>query len=295
MIRGTPALVLALTVFLNALLFAKDTKKPQLVKPELQIETDYGKFLLTGLRPERNGLGEWVLFGNVTNSTDRNWRVAEFEAHLLDDAGQLFKRRFSLRDFSRGATKPIMNVTGDSEGAELGFPTRKGRAADLNVFFLKDDSILEFAYVLSMVKPERTTTLLYDDAQIRIQFSANDLQFVGSQLQFSLENKTDSPAIIDWDRVSYVDPSKESHRVIHKGVRLIDLDKPQASTAVPPGARLEDLISPSDYVESNIPFLPLHEPQRSVGLTFSVYMPIEINGEKKDYVFAFTVDHVEWK
>jgi hypothetical protein len=146
-----------------------------------------------------------------------------------------------------------------------------------------------------MMKPEQSDTLSYQDAEISIQFSANDLQFSGSQLQFSLENKTNTPVIIDWDKVSYVDLSKEAHRVIHSGVRLLDRDKPQAPTTVPPNARLKDVISPSDYVDTYIPFLPLHEPQRCVGQSFSVFMPIEINGQKKDYVFAFKVERVELK
>jgi hypothetical protein len=149
MINRTPALLLAFTLCLTASLYAE-----KLAKSELQIETAHGKFLLTDLRLERNRTGWWVLFGNVANSTNRNWRYAKFDVQLLDEGGQPFRARsFSVQDFSKGDTKPLMSITGRSKGVELGLAKGKERVADFNVLFLKDESIYEFAYVLSMLKP----------------------------------------------------------------------------------------------------------------------------------------------
>jgi hypothetical protein len=111
-------------------------------------------------------------------------------------------------------------------------------------------------------------------------------------LHFSLENKTELGIVLPWDKISYVDWSKGSHRVLHEGVRLIDRDKPQADSTVAPSARLDDFIYPSDYVDSEKPILPLLDPSAAVGATFSVFMPLEIKGHEKDFFFTFKVERV---
>lgn len=276
-------------------LFAKG-RKPLVEKQSVEVKTAYGKFVFSELQIERNNIDEWVLAGSAANETDRSWRYVKFGVQLLGEDGRpVHDGTFTMDQFRKGQTSPIKDVTGSSQGATLGFAERKTRVSDFSITFLQSDSVFDFKYVISMIKPQPSDDLSYEDSDVVIRFTPGDLKLIGSQLHFSLENKTDSPITVPWDKISYVDWSRGSHRVIHEGVRLIDRDKPQAVSTVAPTARLDDLIYPADYVDADVPFLPLREPNTVVGATFSVFMPLEIKGHEKNFLFTFRVERVELK
>ena len=228
--RWRPALVFLLGIWAAVPLSAKG-RKPMVEKVSLQVQTEYGGFVFMDLRLERDAINQWVLAGSATNETDRSWRYAKFAVQLLGEDGRpVHEGTFAMDQFLKGHTNRIKDIAGLAPGATLGFVQGKPRVADLNLAFLQRDSVFDFQYVISMIKPEQSDALSYNDSEVAITFTPGDLKLVGAQLQFSLENKTDSPIALPWDKVSYVDWSRGSHRVIHQGVRLIDRDKPQAAT-----------------------------------------------------------------
>jgi hypothetical protein len=147
-------------------------------------------------------------------------------------------------------------------------------------------------YVFALVKPKESDRLALEDDSIRIAFAV-----VESQIQFSLQNKTESPIEINWDQSAFIDFSAQSHRVIHAGIKWNDREKPQAPAIVPPTARISDIIYPADYAEwsgSDWLHKPVVPPAELAykGQTFSVFMPLKINGEVKNYLFTIKVADV---
>ena len=87
---------------------------------------------------------------------------------------------------------------------------------------------------------------------------------------------------------------------MHKGVKLVDREQPQAPTIIPPKAQVDDLVVPTDYMafisgnwkQENI--LPDNVVAKQLkGKTVSVFMPLEINGSVKNYSFEFLVSNVQ--
>jgi hypothetical protein len=148
-------------------------------------------------------------------------------------------------------------------------------------------------YRFAMVKPTENESLTYDDATLNVVFGISR-----KSVNFTLRNKTESPLKIDWNQWAYVDVEGKSHKVLHKAIAYKDKETSLPPSSVPPTAALEDLIMPTDYVAwSNLEggFLALellpYSPAAStfIGKTVSVFMPIEVNGNVKNYLFSFKV------
>ena len=71
----------------------------------------------------------------------------------------------------------------------------------------------------------------------------NEVTGVGIELT----NKANEPIKIVWDDISLIIDG-QAHRVIHAGVRLVEKETPQATTIVPPGASITDVITPVDNI-----------------------------------------------
>lgn len=101
-----------------------------------------------------------------------------------------------------------------------------------------------------------------------------------------LRNKADNPIRIDWNQVTFVDESSESHKVMHTEDRFEERHKYRVPTVVPPTAKVEDYISP--LVQK--PLFPEGlEAKKFKGHSFSIFMPLEINGVVKNYLFTFKI------
>lgn len=130
---------------------------------------------------------------------------------------------------------------------------------------------------------------LYEDNVISILWYGDKTQFV-----FSLKNKSTHSLKIVWDEAAFINNKNESSRVIHKGVRYIDANKSQASTIIPKGTELNDIIAPVDriryideyflveMVEGGFRYDPSLE-----GAHVKVLLPIEIQGVINEYIFTF--------
>lgn len=68
---------------------------------------------------------------------------------------------------------------------------------------------------------------------------------------FSLENKTKSELEIVWDQASIVDTEKKAHGVTHEGVKFKDAAASKPPTIVPPGAKIDEFVTPSNYIAFN--------------------------------------------
>jgi len=148
----------------------------------------------------------------------------------------------------------------------------------------------------------------FDDGQIKGFFLID--KFSPTKIAFYLENKTDQAIIIDWNKVSYIDKNRISQRIIHQGVKYSQRNENMRNTVIPPRSKFEDIIVPVNkiyYKETpalllGLPnnhliygwqVLPLFDAESmaagSRNEQFSLYVPLIIGEEKKDYTFTFDV------
>lgn len=289
----------SILIFLSLIPTIAHAKAKPLTKDRIEVQTEYGPVLLQNLVVEQ---GERVLVtGTVTNQSSRAWRYIAFTLTCRDKNGRelatdaTLSSELEVRDLGKGETKPITGLTGDSP-AEL-LLTARGKIADFDVQWSKEHSYYDSHTVFSLIKPSASNVLSYEDAFITINFTV-----ANEELDFTLSNKTQEPQTINWDEVSFIDLSGTAHRVLHLGVKLIDRDKPQSPTVIPPGARINDLIAPSDAVRFSSLIRdwqrdPLLPPSQLIvnykGKTFGVFMPILVNGKKTNYTFTIRIDDVQ--
>jgi hypothetical protein len=232
----------------------------------------------------------------VVNHTGRNWIAAHFYIDLIDPPGGVIGKppmthscRFetSIKDgeekalaFNRGMTLPPSTKKGAFTLARYDISLEGGSYA------------VEYSFAL--IKPAESQELKFEDQALSIGFL-----IVKPQITFQLVNKTDQPIKIDWIQVSYVDTSGSAHKVTHGGVRIIDRNSALPPTSIPPTAKVEDFIVPTDAIslqsgkwETN-DLLPQGPVAKALeGKTFSLFMPLEVNGAVKNYLFTFKITKV---
>ncbi|MGD0922410.1 MAG: hypothetical protein ABSA70_11685 [Terriglobia bacterium] len=267
-----------------------------ITKDRIELPTEYGKFILQDLSLTQDAYS--VSFsGTISNNTDRNWAVVFLNLEFLDKSGTAMPPQEGalntvvIPNLQKGASEPV-SATIPWQITYRPFHAPTGRIADFDVIYDKERSRYDLLYVFALAKPRESDNLAYEDDSIRIAFTV-----VKTQVQFSLQNKTESAIEINWDQAAFIDFSGLSHRVIHTGIKLNDRDKPQAPATVPPTARIEDIVYPADYAEwSGSDWLrkPVVPPAELAykGQTFSVFMPLKINGEVKNYLFTIKVADV---
>lgn len=133
-------------------------------------------------------------------------------------------------------------------------------------------------------KPESST--IYADDDIGIGWVTSP-----QQLSFVLHNTTKQTMRVIWDNAVLVDTDEKNHRVIHSGVRMIDADKLQPPSTILAGTKLEDLVYPADMLEFKSGEWhrePMFE-HLDVGDKIRVLLPLEVDGQVREYIFAFRV------
>jgi hypothetical protein len=131
----------------------------------------------------------------------------------------------------------------------------------------------------------KSDKLLHETPEFMIAFNV-----IPEQVGFELLNKSQAAIRILWDECAYIDPTGRSFRVIHQGVRFIDRDKPMASTIVPPGAAIRDLVYPASYVTwtgSDWQQNPLYNRRGTTPFTFGVFLTMDIDGRKLSMSYKF--------
>lgn len=171
-------------------------------------------------------------------------------------------------------------------------------------------SMYKYEYILT--SPTVSSDLKFSDYLIDIDFDINE-----ESINFRLDNKADNSIKILWDEASLVFDG-QSKRVIHKGIKLIDSDKPQPPTVIPPHAFIKDLVVPSEniyyresiYSGGNVilrggweqkDLLPTNDRgskqvetyiKNMKGKTIQLYLPIYYKNDLNEYIFDFTIDNI---
>lgn len=140
----------------------------------------------------------------------------------------------------------------------------------------------------------------YEDAFIKVCFPYGNPENLRNlkQVPVILENKTTVPIMIDWDASTFIDPSGQSNRVIHAGVKLVDRNAAQSPSVVGSRSKFNDLMIPSDniYWRDSTDKKPgdweekplLIAWARNESFQFRTVLTLRIGQESKSYEFEFS-------
>jgi hypothetical protein len=268
-------------------------KQQPIVKELIEVSSPYGSFLFKNVGVTSNG----VVSGTVENKTSRSWKYVQFLVYVKDKNGKYLKREYDPEHYSliAGVRSLSKGQAGQIEPREpllyLGVP---GKFTDFEIQFNETNSDFFFSYVFALVTPHENPAPAFNDDTMSITFNPSN-----QQIAFILKNLTGFPIGLEWDKMAYVDFDGSSHRVIHQGVRLMQKEAPQPSTTVAPGSSVEDFLYPSDRVSWNSTIsewieAPMWPSIPSPGQKFGIFMPIDINGTIKNYMFTIKVADVQF-
>ena len=266
------------------------------------VDTDYGNFSFKDLEIVKNELSGLNLYGEITNNTNKNWIDSNFKVIIYDKKGNEIAESdsVSIYGLNKRESEPLKDSLYDYyDYIQLRFPlfTKLKKAKSYKIVFVRGDYSAK--YNVSLKQSSRKNIPIFEDDNINIAWI-----FGKRQLSFILKNKTNSPIKIDWNQVSYIDVNSSAKKVIHSGVKYVNRNEHMSPTLVPPTAKIEDIIYPSDHISyisgryggwRERPMFPEGEEAKMYeGESFSIFMPMEVNGEVKNYTFTFDIDEVSY-
>jgi len=156
------------------------------------------------------------------------------------------------------------------------------------------ENLVRYRLTYRLVEPAVSDALRFRDATIAVSFSVGDQSF-----QMRLENLTASTVKILWDRAEYTDVNRQTHRLMHSGVRFQDRNNPIPDQPVPPHATVQEAVIPIDKVSFSQqnkgydirPLLPLDN-EAAAGLKggmINLFIPVEIDRQIIPYNFKIEI------
>ena len=168
-----------------------------------------------------------------------------------------------------------------------------------------------YSYTHKLVGENTDNSSVFNDGNIKVVFS-----FPSKEIDFELANLTDNPVKIIWDEASLVQFG-EGKKVFHKGVKYTDRNMSQVATVVPSKTTWSDLVCPTDNVYFSEGYYSqyysrpsswethdlwatndFNKPDIEAGVMklkgwkYSLLLPMEVNGVKKNYTFNFEIADV---
>ncbi|WP_027358146.1 hypothetical protein [Desulforegula conservatrix] len=264
---------------------------------DITIKTDNGDNFFKNIVVKSSGYNI-VITCNLSSNSKYDC-VNTYDFQLVDQDNTTQRKVISV---NKGESKPISlscsrsDFDGEIKDIKIILKqSKKISETEANKNTPVSDENTPVNYKFSLHKPSYNKDKYFSDSNISIRFDIEQ-----SGISFNITNKSGGRIKLDWDSFSFVDVNGAAHRVIHSGVRIIDKEKPQAIAIIPPSAQISDSIYLSDYIESskiweNKPLFPTDKGLAVVlvkGKTFSIFMPLEINGVVKNYNFVFRIDDV---
>lgn len=124
----------------------------------------------------------------------------------------------------------------------------------------------------------------FEDSNIKMSLT---VKF--NRIEFDLLNKTNNTIKILWSDVIFIDIDNKSRRVIHNGIRPVDVSGSQIPSLVIKKTSINDSIVPenNNSYESLIPYtLPK---EQILGKNFKISFPIQLQGKQIEYLLTFAI------
>ena len=119
-------------------------------------------------------------------------------------------------------------------------------------------SSIEPHFKIQIVKPEPRSDLTVENERVNVVFKVTKDEF-----RFSMRNRSNVPVQLDWNSASYVDPDGKAQKVmpmpkglgpLDDAVKLIDRNRVQTPSVIPPGGSIEEQVIPFDSVQHDSMF-----------------------------------------
>ena len=110
--------------------------------------------------------------------------------------------------------------------------------------------------------------------------------------QITITNLTEDALVIDWNNASFVDPSKETHRVVYEGIKMMKATEEVPPVTLAPKSRFKTMVFAADLIQYNSlsgnwkvnsPLKGYENP------SFSVVIPIKKGGDVIYYMLDYQV------
>jgi len=260
------------------------------------VSTPMGDFAFTHLTlspdPAYPALNGYKLNGVATNLTGHAVVNPAFEASVTDISGKVQSGFIDFSKISAGKAVPVSSLGVDGISI-ISVLNPIAPSSQLKIKYLGGGK-LDVEYRFRVTKPTISDGMELEDDNIRAVFAVTQ-----TAVQFSILNKTAGPIKIDWNQVSFIDPDSNSYPVTHEGVKYADAAAAKPPSVVPPSAKFSDAVVPANNVSfssgswstrdllTRSPLAPAMK-----GRTISIFMPLEINGAQKNYLFSFEITDV---
>jgi hypothetical protein len=134
--------------------------------------------------------------------------------------------------------------------------------------------------------------------------------FTTGGIALEVKNTASDVVEIAWDQSVYIDETGTSSRLIRGNVRLIDKDRPQPNTIIPPGTNVKETVFPIDRITqgsdglSQKPLLPAvvnlgSSPTKNMlplleGKEIKLFLRILVNDQRQNITIPFTIKSVRF-
>jgi len=192
------------------------------------------------------------------------------------------------------AKKAVLEVTRENYKTKT-IALRSIKDGDiLNLKLEKIRDIVKYKLSYRLVSPATSPELKFRDKIIAISFAIGERSF-----QMRFENLSARDVKILWERAMYTDPDKQTHRLMHSGIRFQDRNNPLPDQVVPFHSSVQDGVIPVSNVYKSQekkgydvrPLLPV-ESDAAAGLkgkTLNLFIPVEFDRQIVPYSFTIEI------
>ena len=169
-------------------------------------------------------------------------------------------------------------------------PLRNVRDGD--VLKIRLEKEVRTALQFRMLAPAQSDDIRIKDGRVNLALIIDE-----KQLQMTMTNTSPQPIHILWERASYTDVNRTSHRVMHPGIRYEDRNRSLPLQRIMPFMTVTQAVIPVDLVQANsqkktaetAPLFPLQTLDRIKGKDFELFIPVLIGTEIVPYRFRIKV------
>jgi len=242
--------------------FAFGEPAPELSPSTIAVPVPGGKFTFRNLRLFPLSVSAWQLEGEVVNQTNKNWKSVEFTVRARTAEGML-EGTLTFEDFAQNSVRKF-------ELPEVSVQTPDTSLKPTIAF---KTGVSPARYVFMMIKPTANRNLVFEDANINIEFV-----IVQKGIGFTLRNRTEVPITVDWSKASCVGIDGVAYSALPSLARQVQ--------TVPSEARIETAACFLEFPDA---------PQANAlkGKSFGIFLPLQIGKSMKDYNFIFRIQDVE--
>ncbi len=205
---------------------------------------------------------------------------ADISVHIPEDRSVAAQSRIVIsRESYNTMVLPLSSVQGNSIRIKLA-------------------KALQYRLKYSLLAPVRSAELAYRDRILAVRIIPRE-----QHLDLKLDNLTQQPLTILWDRASYTDASNRQHRIIHSGIKWEKRTERVPPQVIPPGGTLQEWVMPESsieysgkekgYVAKPLFVLDNEGALALKGRTVTLFLPIEMDRAIiPDYSFMIQIDDV---